>query len=916
MKSSTTWWAACALVLATVSGCGSDSNSGGSTPPVNGSVAAAISAAAAVPSNDSAINASAPFTVVQGAGLPAVSVASPPKLNFTVFSDGAVKTGLTLADMSFAIAKLVPGTNGNPDEWQNYVSRKATATAAGSPGAAMKPPATAMQATTDPKRSPDELAAAGLGPQLVYNEAGYYTYTFSADITNPAWSATINKAAYSTNGVVFDPNATHRVAIQLSYTNAAGEVIRVNPNFSFRFVANAAGGYDSVLLTDPATQNYLMTDVSSCNSCHEKLALHGGGRVDVQYCVMCHNPGTTDPDSGNVLTMSTMTHKIHAGRGLAGAPGGEHYTIWGYNNVKYDYSEVGFPQALQNCAKCHTAQNPSTPQGDNWKSVPSQEACLTCHASNAGSSWDDSHLLIAQRFVGPGAKAKDLPNSECARCHAEGTDFGSDVVHFNQIEVNSALYKMNIESTTFNDTPDQKGRSVTVKYFLSNPTADNAAYNLVTPDCTGTAAAPVCSNTTKFGNLRFYLAYQNMAGQSAAVTEFTAYNNGGNSANAFAYKGSNDGSNHYTVNIPLPDDVPPNIVVSGTAQVASAGQVKEPTLRLTSAANPRPPATPASLTNVVVQHTATELALTGSLQPRRVIVSNDKCNVCHGALGSTSGSNTLANAFHGGSRDTVQVCVTCHDVNKPSGGTVMTSGLSLQRVLPVQAHDPRHPWQLQAPVPVHQRQQGDRLLRQGLGRRAVQADHRGHRRPRLQGRHRRRLQLPGGRGGHAGGRGHAAAVLGRQLCGRGLLARQRRQLQRLPRQQLVHERPRPTGRGGAGPQPAGRARHAGAHQRRLATLRHLAAGGQLHGLPRLAARRSATSPPSATPPSATWRRTPGRRRPVRTATQAGCSWAWTASTASSSGRRQARSAGDGSRGCAAVLRPRGQRRVRLCPWGL
>ena len=132
------------------------------------------------------------------------------------------------------------------------------------------------------------------------------------------------------------------------------------------------------------------------------------------------------------------------------------------------------------------------------------------------------------------------------------------------------------------------------------------------------------------------------------------------------------------MNIPLPDDVPPNIVAFGTAQVASAGQVKEPTLRLTSAANPRPPAVPASLTNVVVQHTSTELALTGTLQPRRVIVSNEKCNVCHGALGSTSGSNTLANAFHGGGRDTVQVCVICHDVNKASSGTVMTSGLPFQ----------------------------------------------------------------------------------------------------------------------------------------------------------------------------------------------------------------------------------------------
>ena len=72
-----------------------------------------------------------------------------------------------------------------------------------------------------------------------------------------------------------------------------------------------------------------MSDVSSCNVCHEKLTAHGGGMVATQYCVMCHNPGTTDPNSGNVLTFSTMVHKIHAGQLLASVPGGEHYTDLG-----------------------------------------------------------------------------------------------------------------------------------------------------------------------------------------------------------------------------------------------------------------------------------------------------------------------------------------------------------------------------------------------------------------------------------------------------------------------------------------------------------------------------------------------------------------------------------------------------------
>jgi len=59
------------------------------------------------------------------------------------------------------------------------------------------------------------------------------------------------------------------------------------------------------------------------------------------------------------------------------------------------------------------------------------------------------------------------------------------------------------------------------------------------------------------------------------------------------------------------------------------------------------------------------------------VVSNEKCNVCHGALGTTTGSNTVAEAFHGGARNTVESCALCHDPLR-SSSTVMTSGLALQ----------------------------------------------------------------------------------------------------------------------------------------------------------------------------------------------------------------------------------------------
>jgi OmcA/MtrC family decaheme c-type cytochrome len=645
-----------ALVL-TLGGCGG--GGGGSDPAPAPTPAATLqqtlAQAAAVAANDTAVNSSASFVVLQSAGVPAVTVASPPKVNFTVFSDGVVKQGLALANVSFAIAKLVPGTNGNPDQWVSYVYRTETATAGVGPGG--KPVlATAQQATSDSKQTDPALAAA----QLVYNADGYYTYTFRTDIKDPA----------KTTGVVFEPDRTHRIAIQLNYKNAAGETILVNPYFDVTF--DAAG--KSVAVTDP-NKTRKMTDVTSCNSCHEKLGLHGGGRVDTQFCVMCHNPGTTDANSGNVLTLSTMAHKLHAGKllkaKLDNGKGGENYTIWGYRDTKADYAEVGFPQDLRNCTKCHTGANPNTPQGDNWKTKPSKEACLTCHANLPGSSWEASHKVFAGTLVKAGAAANELTNAQCADCHRVGSNISAERVHWNQNEENSAKYKMNVDSATY----DAATRKVTIKYFLSDPTNGNAAYNLITSECNGSATAPVCANTTKFGNLRFNLAYQNVVGQSTAVTEPTAYNNGGSSANVYAYTGTNDGSNHYTAQITVPADTAIS-VAAGTARVVSMGQIKEPKLQVKWATDPRPEETPRVLVNTVVQHTFKELPLSGPLTPRRVIVSNEKCNACHAALGTTSGSNTLAEAFHGGARDTVEACITCHDPNRMSA-TKMTNGLDL-----------------------------------------------------------------------------------------------------------------------------------------------------------------------------------------------------------------------------------------------
>ena len=637
MKHKLLRWSTTLVALAALAGCGGGSDSGAVVDPAPAtSVAAALSIASALAANDTSTNSSASFTVLQDAGVPAVTINSPPVVNFAVFSDGAVKTGLTASNVRFAIAKLVPGTNGNPDEWVSYINTDATAT---------KGPGLTAGAGGTPVKVVQATVETGTSGTLSYNPDGYYTYTFKTDI----------KTVEAARGLKYkyEPTLTHRVAIQLSYKNVKGEDVLSNPYFDFTVVDGK-----SFAVTD-LSKTRKMTDVADCNGCHTKLALHGGGRLDTQYCVMCHNPGTTDPESGNNLNMATMVHSIHAGKLLKRA--GIDYKIWGYRGTEYDYAEVGFPQDLRNCTKCHTGANPKTPQGDNWKTQASKEACLTCHANNAGSDWDISHKNYAGTFVGTGAAAKALTNQQCKNCHAVGSNISPENVHWNQNEENSAKYKMNIESVTLTTAPSLTvDGKVTVQYHLSDPTNGDKPWKLE-------------SDATKFGSLSLYVGYQNIVNQNTAVTEPSAYNNGGSSAQVRANSGTNNGSNHYTAVITIPKNTA-TAVAQGTARVVTIGQVKEPLLKVKTNIVPRPvddSVTPVPTVNVTVQNTFKEFALTGVLNPRRIIVSNDKCNVCHGSLGATSGANTLDNAFHSGARNTVEACVICHDANRASS-TVMT----------------------------------------------------------------------------------------------------------------------------------------------------------------------------------------------------------------------------------------------------
>jgi OmcA/MtrC family decaheme c-type cytochrome len=374
-------------------------------------------------------------------------------------------------------------------------------------------------------------------------------------------------------------------------------------------------------------------------------------------------------------------HKIHAGKLLAEE--GEHYTIWGYKDSKNDYSEVGFPQPIRNCAKCHDGSNPLTPQGNNWKTTPSKGACLSCHLTGTGTNFDNIHVTQLKQ----GASAAAIPNSACTSCHGAGSNLSAEKVHWVQEMANASLYQGKIEAVTVKKAATATVAGVlSVKYSVVNP-ATGAAYDLregcsaaATTDSAGTSIVGCNSNyrwdavlppalpgkpTDKFGMFTIYLGTETLSG--VTVDDVTA------TASYAAYRGVDDGSHHYTADVAIPAGS------KGNARVMMIGAVSEtridPVTR--SAIGAVPPTGNADLAYVPVKNVISNVNIaTGAASTtaaRRQIVSNDNCNVCHGILGLPTGSGKEP-AFHKGHRNNAEGCAICHNANQAGSYTLMTDG--------------------------------------------------------------------------------------------------------------------------------------------------------------------------------------------------------------------------------------------------
>lgn len=429
------------------------------------------------------------------------------------------------------------------------------------------------------------------GGEYIEHAPGHYTYVFGTDIPSG-----------------FDRTKTHTVSAQMERTVNGNRYVS-NP--LYHFVPN---GSDVIQLRKVITNE-------SCNTCHTSLGIHGGGRKDVTLCLTCHNPQSSDPETGNSVDMTTMIHKIHMGAELPSVQAGGTYQIVGFRNSVHDYSHALYPQDVRNCQSCHTG-----PDGDVFKTAPSRRACASCH--------DDVNF---QTGVGHGPGIPQLDDTSCATCHpADGPEFGLSVVGAHTIPTKSAAIS-NISIEILEVTNAAPGQTPIVRFRITQED--------------GTVINPADMRTL---TIRF-------AGPTEDITHYideSAIEGSAVDGDAFSYAFTEalpaDAKGTYLVTI----DNRYNVTVvdnpEGEDDITATISADNPSFLVSVDESP--------------------------IKPRREIVSLDKCNVCHDRISFHGGQrnqiNNCASCHHPKASDDLAIRAE----NGIGGGESISLGVMVHKI--------------------------------------------------------------------------------------------------------------------------------------------------------------------------------------------------------------------------------------------
>jgi OmcA/MtrC family decaheme c-type cytochrome len=477
--------------------------------------------------------------------------------------------------LSFLAASIPKGQ----EQYVNYITKAATGT---------------VIPTTNQPTSDSGGTTVNVGP-------GEYTYTFKTKATG------------------FDPTTTNTIGVYGS-RNLTTYTLGTNyASTTFNFVPNGSA---------VVTTRDVIRDVS-CDRCHDQLSAHGGSRRGMAICVMCHTPQNIDPNTGNLLDLKVMAHKIHMGSSLPSVIAGKPYQIIGYQNSVNDFSAVVDPASAQRCTVCH-AQNSGAAQATAFLTEPTRVTCGSCH-DNVNFATGANHPA--------GAYPDD---TKCSTCHVPqgSSDFDASITGAHVVSTDSSLLS-GLNATIASVANGTAGSKPTVTFTLTNTKGGGVPISAL-----GSLSLTMAGPTTDYGYTVFGT---DTASTPGYVTE-----------SATSASCSAAGTCTYTFTHAVP--------AASTGTYAIGLEARRTETVLAGAPNQQ------SIEYGVKLNPVSYFSVDGStVAPRRSVVAITNCNQCHVAL-----------SLHGTLRNNTEYCVMCHNPSNSDFTTRPSAVVAADKLLPPQ----------------------------------------------------------------------------------------------------------------------------------------------------------------------------------------------------------------------------------------
>ena len=518
-------------------------------------------------------------------------------VDYKIFDTGATGLPLDIAGVITPgavspryVAAYIPK---GQEQYSSYITTTATAVSGG---------ATATQAAGDSGGTTTTVAT------------GEYIYTFK------------NKAPAG-----FDPTLTNRIAVYGSRSLTAYDLGTYYATATYDFVP--AGG-------TPAPRDVVRD--ADCNACHSLLSFHGGSRIGVALCIMCHQPQTSDPNTGNSLDFKVYIHKIHMGASLPSVSiGKKPYQIYGFNGYT-DWSTVVFPHNPgdpRNCAgSCHNPKNGAA-QTNAWLTKPSRAACGSCH--------DDVNFATGEIIYAGDTTPPHLPeidDTQCAGCHIPQGElpFDASIIGAHTVADEApGIAGLNFTLTKVtNGTP---GKAPAVTFTVLDNNGNGIPMSTFTSG--GSLSLTMAGPTTDYGDTSF--------GSGVTTPGYVMESVAAGSTCA------SNGTCTYTFTHTIP------ATAKGTYAIGIEGRLSTTLL---------PGTTQAMTTSYGGTNQVIYFSVDGSpVTPRRTVVAMANCNNCHGYL-----------EVHGDLRNNVTYCPVCHNPSNTDASTRATATNPADKAAPAQ----------------------------------------------------------------------------------------------------------------------------------------------------------------------------------------------------------------------------------------